>query len=47
MRSIVFALVNAVWSTQGVLRGCWGGEGESSEAMGDWTYSTHWRSRER
>ncbi len=47
MRSIVLALVEAVWSTKGVLSGCWDGLGEPFEGMGEWTYSAHWRSRER
>ena len=47
MRSIVLALVEAVWSTKGVVSGCWDGLGESCDGMGDWTYSAHWRSRER
>lgn len=57
MRSIVLALVEAVWSLKGilpggvlpggVLNGGRGGPGESCDGMGEWTYSAHWRSRER
>jgi hypothetical protein len=57
MRSIVLALVEAVWSLKGilpggvlpggVLNGGWGGPGESCDGMGEWTNSAHWRSRER
>ena len=44
---IVLALVETVWSTRGVLRGCWGDFGDYCDGMGEWTYSAHWRSRER
>lgn len=47
MRSIVLALVEAVWSLKGVMSGCWGGIGESCDGMGEWTNSAHWRNRER
>lgn len=47
MRSIVLAVVEAVWSTKGVMRGCWGGLWDICDGMGEWTYSAHWRSRER
>ena len=47
MRSIVLAMVEAVWSLKGVMGGCCGGLGESCDGIGEWTYSAHWRSRER
>ena len=47
MRSIVLAMVEAVWSLKGVMGGCWGGLGESCDGIGEWTSSAHWRSRER
>jgi hypothetical protein len=43
MRSIVLAIVEAVWS----INGCWGDLRDSCDGMGEWTYSAHWRSRER
>lgn len=47
MRSIILALDEAVWSTKGVSRSCWGGLGGFCDGTGEWTYSAHWRSRER
>ena len=47
MMRMAFALVETVWSTKGVLRGCWGSCEDFPDGMGEWTYSTHWRSRER
>jgi len=44
---IALALVEAVWSTRGVLRGCLGGSDDFLDGMGEWTYSAHWHSRER
>ncbi len=44
---VLLAIVRAVWSTQGVLGGCWGGPREYRDGMGEWTYSAHWLSRER
>lgn len=44
---LLLVLLNAVWSTRGVLHGCWGGDRESADGMGEWTYSAHWRSREQ
>lgn len=41
---ILLALLSAVWSTRGVLRGC--GE-EFAEGHGEWISSAHWRSREQ
>ena len=44
---MALALVNAVWSTRGVLRGCWQDCDDSLEGMREWTYSANWHSRER
>ena len=41
---MALALVEAVWSTRGVLSGCWG---DGCDGIGEWTYSAHWLSRER
>ena len=43
---IALAVVDAVWSTRGVLNGCWGSSGDS-DGIGEWTYSAHWLSGER
>lgn len=47
MRLFVLALAEAVWSTRGVMRGAWGAFGDSCDWVDEWTYSAHWRSRER
>ena len=46
MMHVALALVEAVWSTRGVLSGCWGGV-DGCDGIGEWTYSAHWPSRER
>jgi hypothetical protein len=43
---IALAVVDAVWSTRGVLSGCWGSSGDG-DGIGEWAYSAHWLSRER
>jgi hypothetical protein len=44
---LAFAIVEAVWSTRGVLFGGWAGLGDNGDGAGEWTYSAHWLSRER
>jgi hypothetical protein len=44
---LALAIVEAVWSTRGVLGSCWPRLGENTDGVGEWTYSAHWLSRER
>ena len=47
MMRVALALLEAVWSTRGVLSGCWGGPGDYCDGMSEWTYSARWHNRER
>jgi hypothetical protein len=44
---LALAIVEAVWSTRGMLGSCWPGLGDGSERDGEWIYSARWLSRER
>jgi hypothetical protein len=44
---LALAIVEAVFSTRGVLSGCCSGLGEGRDGAGEWTYLANWLSRER